>query len=416
MGNFAPRSRFRLYTSIPNYFSIFKDGFLGKSHKGDDCEKIETAIQNCSNVAFATCVPQARVGIYLAIKSIINPGQKVILSPYTITDVINMVICAGGVPVAADIDRETCNIDPDQIERLINKDTGVVFITHLHGLACPIDRISEICKRHNVPLIEDSAQAFGAKYEGKMVGSFGDAGIYSFGLYKNLTAFYGGMVVTPHIGVSQKIRAELETYPFKDLGILLSKVGSGLMRDFFTFRPLFQLFTYWMFRFGYLHRIKAINRFVETELDQSQKKQIPDNYLRRMLPLQARIALSNLDRVGRDNATRICFAQIYHEGLNDLQELILPPLRSDGSHIYQYFPIQYKERDVLVRWLMSKKRDIGIQHLKNVGDLPAFKEYNWDCPNARATAGETILLPTYPQYSESQIRRNVQEIRSFFKK
>src|SRR6185503_17787272 len=102
-----------------------------------------------------------------AVKALIKPGRKVILSPYTIADVVNMVVCAGGEPVFADIERETCNVDAAEVERLIDDQTGAVMVTHFYGLACDIERIAKICKDRNVPLIEDAAQAFGVRVNGK---------------------------------------------------------------------------------------------------------------------------------------------------------------------------------------------------------------------------------------------------------
>ena len=82
--------------------------------------------------------------------------------------------------------------------------------------------------------------------------------------------------------------------------------------------------------------------------------------------------------------------------------------------MYSYYPIQYPDRDALLRHLMVEGCDLAAQHLKNCADLPCFEAFARDCPNARATAAETILLPTYPRYSRRDVLRNVRAIRSFF--
>lgn len=416
MGIFSPQPRFRIYTSPSSYIRVFKDMFLGEICKGDDCIKLEKEIMQYVGLPFAICVPQARVGIYQAVKASIKSGQTVILSPYTVADVVNMVVCAGGVPLFADIERETCNINPDEIKKLIDNDTGAVLITHLHGLICSNGRILEICRNNNVPLIEDVAQAFGSKLNGCFAGSFGDTGIFSFGRYKNLTSFYGGMVLTPHSEIHEKISAELNMLPYMGFGAIYKRAIGCLAKDIATSQPLFQALIYRLFRLGYLHNIGFINRYLETELDLNRKETIPESYQRRMTPMQARLVLSKIKQVERDNITRIKYARIYHEGLSDLSELILPPMRSDGSHIYTSFPVQYHERNSLVRWLMEHRRDVAVQHLKNCADLPAFKKYFRECPNASAAAREVILLPTYPRYSEREVRLNIRLIREFFRK
>ncbi len=413
MSLLSPQPRFRIYTTLKSYFSILRDVISGRVGKGEDCKILEDEVCRRFGAKHAACTPQGRVGIYLAVKTLIKPGQNVVLSPYTIADVINMVICAGGVPVFADIERETCNIDPDELERLIDENTGAVMVTHLHGLACDMERIAQICKQRKVPLIEDAAQSFGAECGGRKVGTFGDVGIYSFGMYKNLIAFYGGMVVTRHQEVSERMEAEIRTSPFMEMKQLLKKVISGLATDVATSSPLFQAIVFWIFRFQHLYNIRFLSKFVERELDLSLVEQFPENYLRRMTPMQARLALSRFDCVEEENVIRANYARLYHEGLSDVPGLILPPLRTDGSHIYSYFPIQCRDRHLLVRWMMQNRRDVAIQHLKNCADLPAFKDYYRDCPKSRDTADEVILLPTYPRYTAEQVGRNIEMIRSF---
>jgi perosamine synthetase len=414
MKPFSIKPRYRIYTTLKDYLEIYKSLLLNRTTKGDDCRKFEKSICQYMGSSNALCMPQGRVAIYNVVRALIKPGQKVILSPYTIADVINMVICAGGIPVFADIDPSTCNIDPQNIEPLIDKVTSAVMVTHLHGLSCDMDQIMRICKKHNLLLIEDAAQAFGASFNGKKAGTFGNAGIFSFGMYKNLTSFYGGMVITPKNDLYSQIKNDLSRYSFSEFSWFHKKVKKGIVTDVSTSKPLFQSIVYWIFRWGHLKNIRFINKFVETELDLSGKENIPEHYLRKMTPMQARIAHSKLDKVDENNKKRIHYANLYYEGLKDLKGLTLPPIKNDGSHIYTYFPIQIKDRKKLVRWMTKEKSDIGVQHLKNTADLPAFKKYWRDCPNARKTANEVILLPTYPKYGEKMVKHNIKVIRCYF--
>lgn len=413
----APQPRFRIYTKPKSYLTIAKDIITNRVYKGDDLEKFEEAIAKITKSKYAICMPTARLGIYFALKSIIKkPGQKVILSPITIVDVINMVICAGGIPVFADVFHNTCNIDPTEIERLIDKDTGAVFITHLHGLACDVEHISAICKKHNVPLVEDSAQAFTTRVNDRCVGTFGDAGIFSFGMYKNLNAFYGGMVITSDEKIYNNILREMGNFPYMNMGQYLKKTLMGLATDLSTSPFLFPFFTYWVFKFAYLHNISFINNMVIVDLHPSRKNTIPEEYLIKMTPMQARIALFQLDKVEENNKARIASAQMYHEGLKDISDIILPPLRTDGSHIYTYYPIQVPDRKALMRHAMIHNRDFVLSHYHNCASLECFKEFHRECPEAQRTANQLIYLPTYPRYRREEISRNIEVISSYFKK
>lgn len=410
----APMARFRIYTRASDYVYFLRDLLTGRATKGDSNQRLEREIGARYQASYAVCVPQGRVGIYLAVKLLITPGQKVVLSPYTIADVINMVVCAGGVPVFADIDRSSTNIRAEDIERLIDDQTGAVMVTHLHGMACEIEKIADICKARNIPLIEDAAQSFGARVHGKAVGTFGDVGVFSFGMYKNITAFYGGIVVTNNEALHRAMAKELDRVPYMASGMLCAKVAKALVTDLVTIPALFKSIVYWVFRFGYLHNVRAINRFVEVELDTSRKSVLPQTYLRRFLPVQARMVLRQLERVDSNAAVRIRYARLYHEGLSDIPGLMTPPFRDDGSCVYNYFPVQCQDRDALVRWVMQHRRDMAVQHLKNCASLPDFAPEYRDCPNAELTAAQVILLPNYPGYGEASVRRNIAVIRRCF--
>jgi hypothetical protein len=270
-----------------------------------------------------------------------SPGPEGVLP--NDPDVINTAICAG-VDLRSRIRRETRNIDPAEIERLWTA-TGAVMVTHLHGLAC--DMAVRIRER-NV-LVEDAAQAFGVQWNGRPVGTFGKAGIYSFGMYKNVNAFFGGMVVTPDARMAARIRSEVDSFPPQEIGYYLQKTVSGLATDVATWPPLFKSLAYRIFRFGFLHDVALLNSQVTVDADPQIKRTLPESYLRQMTPMQARLVLPQLARVDDHIRARIRSAQMYHEGLRDVPELILPPMRTDFSHTYTYYPIQVPTESLRAR-------------------------------------------------------------------
>ncbi len=412
----APHPRYRIYTRPRSYTSFLGDLILGRINKGPDVGRLEMALAKKLEIPYVVCVPMNRVGVYLVLKNLIKPGQEVIMSPYTVADIVNMVICAKGIPVFADIEQHSTNIDADKIEQLINRKTGAVMITHLHGIAAPAYKILEICRKHNLPLIEDTAQAFGGRVKGKRAGTIGDVGIYSLGMYKNINSWYGGAVVSENKELIDKIRSEINQYTYQGPLFILKKMLKGLVLDLFTCPPIFRSLTYWLFRYGFLHDVGLINQMVEIELDLRRKDVIPPKYLKRYTPFQARLCLSQLDRIDEEIDMRNEKAELYRQGLQNIPGLVLPPgpVDQNSCFIYPYFPIQYRDRKRLLKWLMLHKRDVAAQHLKNCADLPAFSAFYRDCPVARKTAAEVILLPTYPRYPNSEVQKNIEVIRSFF--
>ncbi len=411
---FSPRARF-CYYGLPEHAStIALDVPFGRVKGGDDVSELEHEISSMIGTRYALAMPQARIGISLALSEWTKERKNVLLSPYTIHDVINMVICAGGRPVFVDIDRRTCNIAPEQIEALIDDETAAVLITHLHGLACDVERIGAICKAQGVPLIEDAAQAFGTRVNGQMVGSFGDVGIFSLGRAKVVNALYGGMLVTNRRDLASRIGARMTELPYFPTRRLISQAMVCLITNLLFSPFLFSTFMSRVLRYAYLHDIDTANRVVRGERAPTLTPILKKERLLRMTPMQARLARKQLADVDKLSRIRRRFAQAYHEGLRDIPEILIPPYRDDGSHTYQTFPIQAPDRHDLVRFMMKKGRDITVQHLGNNADAPCFSEYYRDCPNARATAAATLLLPTYPKYAMEEVEKNIACVREYF--
>jgi perosamine synthetase len=408
-----PKPRFRLYGGAGNYLSVAADLLLRRATRGSAVADLEHRLTQFLGAAHAVGMPQARIGIYLTLKSLIRQGQGVILSPYTIHDVVNMVIAAGGRPVFADIRRDTCNISAREVEALIDERTGAVMVTHLHGMACEIEEIVDVCRRRNVPVIEDAAQAFGGIVAGRRLGTFGRAGIFSFGMAKNVNSFYGGAVITADGELAARLADALRDQPYQDLRMLGPRIGFCFTGDVLTTRAVFDTATFWIYRYGHLHGIDAITNRWRGEDDPVMRATIPEQKVRRLTPMQARLILRAIDGVDGDTAVRIEQAARYHEGLRDLPGVQLPPLRTDGSHIYLTFPIQVADRQDLLTYMVRHGRDLSVQHIGNCADYPAFAAYHRDCPNARLTAQQVLLLPTYPGYGRREIERNVGVIRRY---
>ena len=407
--------RFKLYLYIKDLIKIILLPINSIYRNRDLVNRFEGVIRDEFNIKYTYLTNQARVAIYIAIKSVIKEKKEVILSPYTIADVINMVILAGGEPVFVDISKETCNIDADLIEEKVNENTAAILVTHLHGLSCDIENIVEFAKKNNIYVIEDCAQSFGAKVNTQHTGTFGDIGAYSFGLYKNLNSIYGGMLVTNNERVSRFVESEIKSYSGLNFFWFYKKFLKGVVTKISTSRALFSYLVFPIVKYSYFKEIAYINRFVETELDTSRKEQMPLEYLSKPRAFQAEILLSKFNDVMVDNEIRIENARKYFDKLKHIDKLILPPEKYDGSHIFTYFPILCEDREELLDWLMKHNCDLGPQHYKNTAELNSFEEFNnFNCHNTNYVIKNILLLPTYPSYKEENIIRNCEVIKDFF--
>jgi len=407
-----PHPRYRLYTRMASYtlpvLQLFRIHSPGKA-----VLRLEEEICRRFQVAAAACVPMARTGLWLALREMIRPGQTVVMSPLTIIDIVNMVLLAGGIPVFADICRASCGMDPDEAEALIDGRTGAVLITHLHGETSGASVFREICRSHSVPLIEDTAQAFGTSENGRRLGTIGDLGIYSFGFYKNVNAWRGGMVVSQDPDLIRRIRSRLDALRQLPDRQLLGIMLSGMLIDVATWPPIFSRLVYPLLRYSHLNGIGAVNRHLDPEHRATRLTSVPAGYLYRMTEAQAQIALAQMESVDAASHARISNAALYEKGLHETDRLVKPQWSSDGSNTYTYYPVRCRERNALLDYAIRHGRDFAAQHLRNCADLPEFKGLYRDCPNARAAARELVLLPTYARYPRAEIQQNIEVIQRF---
>ena len=158
--------------------------------------KLEQEVAKRVGVPYAVAVNSGTSALLVALIGLgVGPGDEVIVPGYTFIASISSIIYARAVPILAEVDR-TLNLDPADVERKITPRTKAIMAVHMLGNPARLDELKEIADEHKLLLIEDCAQAFGARYKGRAVGSIGDVGTFSFNVYKTITAGDGGMLVT----------------------------------------------------------------------------------------------------------------------------------------------------------------------------------------------------------------------------
>ena len=158
--------------------------------------KLEKEISKYLKIPYTVAVNSGTSALWIALGALrIGPGDEVIVPGYTFIASITSIIYARAIPVLAEIDK-SFTLDPKDVERKITSRTKAIMLVHMLGNPGYIDEIQEIAKKNNLYLIEDCAQAFGATYKGKSVGSYGNIGTYSFNIFKTITAGDGGMIAT----------------------------------------------------------------------------------------------------------------------------------------------------------------------------------------------------------------------------
>lgn len=210
--------------------------------QGENVSAFENEVASYVGISYATALSSGTAGLHLAAKlADLEEGDVVFVQSLTFAATANVVIYEGAIPVFIDSDKKTWNMDPDALETAFIKypEVKAVIVVHLYGMSADMDRIVEICNRHDVLLIEDAAESVGTRYKGQASGTHGDYGIYSFNGNKIITSSGGGMLVSnnkkgierAHFLATQA-KEDAPYYEHKEIGYnyRLSNIAAGIGR------------------------------------------------------------------------------------------------------------------------------------------------------------------------------------------
>lgn len=322
---------------------------------GDEVRKLETSLAAYTETKHAIGCASGSDALLLALMALdVGSGDEVITTPFTFFATAAAITRLGARPVFVDIDYATYNLDTSQVEAAITSKTKAIMPVHLYGLCAEMDPLLELSKRHNIPIVEDAAQAIGATDRGEKAGSMGAIGCFSFYPTKNLGgAGDGGLLTTNDDDLAQRLR-RLRTHG-----------GAN----------------------EYEHSEVGIN----SRLDELQAAVL-------------NVKFPQLDQWSNERANK---AAVYDELLDDIPfELITPSIRDDARHIYHQYVIRVPQhRDALMEHL--KANGVGTKvyypiplHRQECFAYLGYKE--GDFPESERAARETLALPVYPELTQAQ--------------
>lgn len=190
---------------IEEVVATLRSGWLGTGPKTAQFERL---VADFAGAKHGLALNSCTAGLHLSLLACgIGSGDEVITVPLTFSSTVNSIIHSGGTPVFVDVERQTGNLDPANIERAITSKTKAILPVHMYGRPCDMDQIMEIARRYNLYVIEDAAHALGAEYRGTKIGNIGDLTCFSFYVTKNITTGEGGMVTTNNTRLAKKIKA-----------------------------------------------------------------------------------------------------------------------------------------------------------------------------------------------------------------
>jgi dTDP-4-amino-4,6-dideoxygalactose transaminase len=335
----------------------------GRFILGETVADFERAAAEYFGTRFAIGVGSGLDALKLSLMAIgVGPGDEVILPANTFIATALAVSSIGARPVLVDCDGDTLTIDVSRIPGAITRHTRAIIPVHLYGQAAPMDAVQRVASQHGLQVIEDAAQAHGARAAGRRCGSIGDAGCFSFYPSKNLGALGdGGLVVTADEGIDERVRA-LRHYGQRTAGE---------------------------------HELRGGNS--------------------RLDAIQAAVLGVKLRHLERWNGERVKHAARYRERLAGAP-VTIPGGVPDSTHVYHLFVVRSADRDRLRAHLAALGVQTGVHYARPVHLTGAYRDLGYGVgafPQAERAAREVLSLPMYPELIDRQIDRVVDGITRF---
>jgi len=342
---------------LKNVVEAVKSGWI--SSRGKFIPDFEGEVARCCGVKYGVATSNGTVALHLALIALgIGPGDEVIVPTLTFVATANAVIYAGAKPVFVDSHPNYWCIDPEKIERAITPKTRAIIPVHLYGHPCDMDIIMDIARRHNLYVIEDAAEAQGAEYRRKKVGSFGDVACLSFFGNKIITTGEGGMCLTSDEGLAERMRI------LRDHGMNPNK-------------------RYWHDMVGF-------------------------NY--RMTNLQAAVGVAQIERLGKFVEKKRKIADWYRGGLKKLEEKELIKLHPEmpwATNVYWMYSILVQDNFGIGRDELRRKLELkGVESrplFYPLHTMPPYEIGEERIPVAEELSRRGISLPSSVNLTAEQI-------------
>ena len=331
--------------------------------QGPRVKAFEEAFADYVGTKYAAAVTNGTAALQTAFISMgLSQGDEVITTPFSFVASSNAIRFCGAVPVFADIDPVNFNLDPVKIEEKINDKTKAIMPVHLYGNPADMATINAIAKKHNLQVIEDSAQAHGAEINGKRCGSFGAMACFSFYPSKNMTTGEGGIVTTNDAMLDEKLRL------FRNHGQTGPYIHSSIGYNF------------------------------------------------RMTEMCAAIGIEQLKKLEKFNSVRIENARFLTEQLYGLEHVSVPVVREGTKHVFHQYTIRIlnDHRDDVQKFMKDKGIDTRVFY-----PVPIHRQEFYSAgetyPETEKAAAEVLSLPVHPALSQEDLVYIVKSLKESIK-
>ena len=360
---------------IDEVVASLKSGWIGT---GPKVHKFEEMFKEYKGRRFAIALNSCTSALHLSMLVIgIKPGDEVIVPAMTFAATANAVIHTGGIPIFADCEKDTMNIDPEDIERKITSKTKAIIPGHFAGRACNMDAIMNIAKRHNLRVIEDCAHAIESECKGKKTGTFGELGCFSFYVTKNIVTGEGGMVITDNEDYANQIKI-----------LALHGMSKDAWRRFSDE--------------GYKHYQVVYSGFKYNMMD-----------------IQAAIGIHQLPRIEKYWKRRQKIWNRYNEAFKDLPVFTPAPVEPNTRHAYHLYTLLLDidnlkiTRDKFLDEMTKQNIGVGVHYIAlhlHPYYQKIFGYKKGDFPNAEWISDRTVSLPISAKLTDEDVEDVIEAV------
>lgn len=305
-----------------DYVREVLDSGFGSGTSGSMNNRFENAFAEKCGAKYAVTFNSGTSTLHAGLVALdVNAGDEVILPPLTVISNIDVIFAQNAIPVFADIDPDTFNIDPEDVRRKITPRTKCIMPVSLYGLSADLDPIMEIAREHGIGVINDAAEAFGTLYKGRPIAEIADITSYSTENSKHITTGDGGIIVTNNEEYATAMRK------FNSLGYAAMKSGDGRIR---------------------------INKDIFQDPNYKRHDSLGLNY--RMPEVAAALGLAQTERLDHFVNLRIDIAKMFHEVVDSCSYLVPQKTPKGDTNTYWCFTVKYEKDDV--SWQDFRKKYI----------------------------------------------------------
>ncbi len=377
--------RFKPWLGWPELLALFKP------NKGA-VVRFEKAFAQKFKAVDAVAFPYGRSAQWAFFKALGIQNAEIIMPAYTCSVVAHAVTLSGNTPRFIDITLDDYNMNLDQAEATINENIRAVIATHTFGYPQDLDRLDAMVKSaeskygHKIWLMQDCCHAFGAEWNGRMIGTSGDVAVYAFNISKMITTIFGGMLTFQDHALADKVRA------WRDANYSPAGWWKAIQRRLYllavyvAFNEKIYGLTWWL-----QEKTPLLNHFTKSyHLD--DKIHFPPDYLDQMLEVEAEVGLAQLDRYDTIVARRRANAKWYDQHLDRREGWVFPPLVAGAT--YSHYVVRVPERKLVLDKWAAKGVHLGELIQYSIPLMPEYTKQEFaDCPRSAEASLNTINFP-----------------------